>query len=260
MRNCWSIPMLKPKPEWVDITKETQQLVDLLDTLPENLRGEAYARTLVQTWGGDVRKVYSLLNYARKIAVREADKADGVKERLPNEIYEYLYKVILEEGVSPAQASYLASEIFDKTEDWINYTKKLSHGKKWAKQVMRKFDSHPVQREMKQKGVIVSRDLYEHNTPHSQLQRLYKGVKLYEWIKGIETSVEVVQEDNKQLKAEVSLAKASIEILEEIVGSSVPNEDKIKILKDSGLSQKDVAARLGVSLSTVKRNWNTCKS
>lgn len=242
--------------DWVDLDKDVENMRKVLDEVPDNLRGEVFARTLVSSWGEDVGKMYGLLEYSKKMATASA-KADGkIYERLPQDLYEYMYKVILEEGVDPSAAVSMASEIFDHTEEWINNTKVLKHPKKQITKVYKAFDKTAKQRNLKEKGVVTAKDLTNHSTPYGQLQRLYKGVRLLDWIKDIEDSLEDVKTDLKTTKSRVELAEASIVALEKSAGVVVDKEYKIQIMKESGLTQKEVADNLNISLSTVKRKWN----
>lgn len=241
---------------WVDLSQDIEQLLKVIDTLPENLKGEAYAQTLVQYWGGDVNKTVSLLNYAKKLAISNAIANGEVKDRLPYEIHEYLYKTILETGISPEDAVKLATTMFDKTEEWINERKALTAPSQ-NRLITRSFDEHRKQRSMKEKGVLTAKDLKSPQTPASQLQRLYKGVTLYDWVRGLEGKVGALESEVLELKAVSGVTSKAVAQLEEVLGAGLSLQDKIQEMKDRGLSQKKVAELLDVSISTVKRKWKS---
>lgn len=241
--------------DWIDLDEDVASITSLIENLPEHLQGEVFARTLVEHWGNDVGKTVSLLNYSKKLAMQQAVSKGEVKDRLPYEIHEYLYKVILEQGVSPEEAVTLATEMFDCTEGWINEKKILSCSNQ-VRLITRSFDNHKKQRSIKDKGVLTSKDL-KTTTPNAQLKRLHKGVVLYDWVKGLEGKVVSLEDKIESLEAVTSINTKAVSNLENILGGGVSLEDKIKDMKGRGLSQKKVAELLEVSVRTVQRKWKT---
>lgn len=229
-----------------------------ISSAPDYARGDIFAEVLTDIWGDDIGKALGVLNLAKNNVMYYATSSEGYveKEYLTRELHEWLYKCVLDTGVSTKEALSLAVEVFEVTLDHLNEARKSIHAKGRMKEVVKVFDDHEVQKGMFKQGVVTRRELQGHKTPTGQLARLHQGVKLFHTLKALESRVTGTEGELKDTKAVMSIVAEEVEILNKLNSTGLSKERKIALCKESGLTQKETATKLDISVSTVKRGWN----
>lgn len=226
---------------------------------PEHSRAQVFAEALAGIWGEDVGKAMGVLNLSRSTVFEHhhASREYVEKQYLTRQLHEWLYELILTKGVDVDVALTQASELFEVTLEYLNESRNNVHAVGRMKEVVKVFDEHEIQKGMIKRGIVTRKELQNHKTPTGQFSRLLKGVKLYNTVAGIEGRLDVAESDVKTSKAAISIVQENVTLLTAILDQGISTGRKIQICKDNGLTQAVAADTIGVSISTVKRGWNT---
>lgn len=179
------------------------------------------------------------------------------KEYIKQHLHKAAYNYILSHGGTQDEAWKYTAEIFKDNVERLNTAKKETHARWHMKGVVQSYKDHPKQKSMVKRGIITHADLSNRRTPHMQLERLVKAVKLHNWVSGIEAKVKDQEGRMRLLEAQTEASDRQLEEVQSYLGmAGLPKEEKIAIYKKKGLTQKQVAEILDVSIRTVQRGWN----
>lgn len=110
----------------------------------------------------------------------------------------------------------------------------------YAKDIVSAHSDHPIQKMMLKEGILDKGSLKRAETPNQQLRQLRRQKSIMNRILRLEKGME-------------ELRASSIGKGEEFVGKVLTRKEKAKIMRSSGYKLKEIAEKLSVSLSTVKR-------
>lgn len=234
-----------------------ENITEQISSAPEEQRGLIFAEVLTDIWGEDVGKALGVLELSRKSVFSYAKASNEYVEKqyLTRELHEWLYECILDTGLSMKEAFALSVEVFEVTLEYLNDARNNVHAKGRMQEIVSIFDNNSVQRGMIKRGIVTKRELQGHKTPTGQLSRLHQGVKLYNTLTSLEDRVTDSEEVIRATKTSMSIVEEEVEILNKLNSTGISKERKIAICKENGLTQKETADKLGVSISTVKRGW-----
>lgn len=177
-------------------------------------------------------------------------KKDETKEQhLTSNIFFTAYTFMLDTNKSAKECIIHAATIHMKDVEKV-LSEKSNPAGRMSKKVVSQHNNHPVQKDMIKQKTFNRQALSNSKNLWQLLNTLSVFRQMYEWLKEL-------REGNKDLRIRVGLAEAEISRLKEIIGlGEMTDKDKMKYLKQSGVTQEQIAEILGKSLSTIKRWWN----
>ena len=174
---------------------------------------------------------------------------DNDEQHLTSNIFFTAYSHMLDTNKSAKDCIIHAANIHKKDVEKV-LSEKSSNSGRLSKKVVKKYDHHPIQRDMIKQKAFNRQALSNAKNLWQLLNTLSTFRQMYAWLLEL-------RKDNKSLNTRMHLAEAEIARLNSIVGlGEMSFLDKLKYLKGTGLTQQECADILSKSLSTIKRNWN----
>lgn len=160
---------------------------------------------------------------------------------------------MLENDVTVKQVWTWLKDTYKKDDQWVNQAKKLSFY--YSKELYIELLDHDLLLGMR-KGKLIRQSTFTNSSSYNHLLRQVSTAKeLY--IEGV-TNKELIQKQAYEISSlgdRVNALEDKVELLE-ISTNHLLIDTKIeaKLLSDQGVSQKDLAAKYGVTTRTI-RNW-----
>ena len=110
------------------------------------------------------------------------------------------------------------------------------------------------QKKMTKQDILDKALLKKAHSLHQQLRALLKDVNTIDRIEVLEDEVVALKKESVERKADDVIQDVKIRRLEELTGiEELPKKEQCKLLLKTGLTQKDIADRLGVTVRTIQR-------
>lgn len=110
------------------------------------------------------------------------------------------------------------------------------------------------QKKMTKEDILDKALLRKAHSLHQQLRALLKDVNTLDRIEVLEDEVVALKKESVERKADDVIQDVKIKRLEELTGiEELPKKEQCKLLLKTGLTKKDIADRLGVTVRTVQR-------
>lgn len=213
-----------------------------------------YLNTLMQQSEGRTPKeiAIAIKQLRQMMFVQVEDK----EQHLTSVIFFSAYKYMLETNSSSKDCLIYAANLHMKEVEKILSEKSRPSGR-MSRKVVKNYDDHPIQKDMIKRKKFNRQALSNSNNLWQLLNTLSSFRQSYQELLDLEKMIKELQDDMSTTKTELSLAKADINRLNELLGlGEMTDREKVRHLKESGATQQQASEIVGKSIATIKRWWN----
>lgn len=196
-----------------------------------------------EEWRAHIAELYEKGLISRKTYIKYSEAKDA---------YEY----VLSTGVKAIPALQFVADKYDLPPDWVDKVKSSPMHRDMLKRLLEDTREHSSSTLMLEQGVTTTnskRALKEARTVSSTLNTLSEQVNLARRLSNLENSVDILTQrvDNLE-QAVLSVAKETVNNHNRI--SKLELKEEAKTMYEKGLTQAEIARKLGKSQKTVS-NW-----
>lgn len=215
---------------------------------------------------GMTRPEFELFKKQMEFQFRKSRPGDEeYKPRMKTEMVFEAYRYLLENDCTVDEAFDMLVEITGESAEFVQKSKNSRYlDKNGARKVVNWGNDLQKQQEMRKSKTFDPKAMKKTTTPNATLTKLRRDFSFHLRLLNLEKTVEELGIQDEHLKAEIAELKASNAIQDQEIGqlqervglSGYSDKEKAGILKQQGLTQKQIASNLGKSLSTIKRWWD----